>query len=247
MQKTRAVAPAYDAYDEGRQALADEQVDTALTLANKAIDLFPAEAHFYALRGDARLLDADYGKAVTNYDSAIRRRDDFFYYYLQRGLAKKSLGQTNGAAVDLERSIDMLPTAPAHYELGNIEAGRGDSTAAIAHYRAVAKSGGDYGKSATAKLVRLELPSNPGSYVPRRCDADANGNLIVSVKNDTPVTIVDVQLLIQYADGLGRQQQIRQAIRGAIRPGQIASLNTGLGPYTGGTCPAQVVAARVAE
>ena len=33
-----------------------------------------------------------------------------------------------------------------------------------------------------------------------------------------------------------------------VSPGQIASVNTGMGPYTSGSaCPAQVVAAQVAE
>ena len=32
-----------------------------------------------------------------------------------------------------------------------------------------------------------------------------------------------------------------------MAPDAIASVNTGLGPYTGGSCPAEVVAARYAE
>ena len=35
----------------------------------------------------------NYDWAATNYSRAIERRDDFFYYYLQRGLARKELGQ----------------------------------------------------------------------------------------------------------------------------------------------------------
>ena len=90
MQKTRAAKPAYDAYDEGRKALAEDKVDEALSLANKALDLYPEEAHFHALRGDIRLVADKYDMAVTNYNRAISRRDGFFYYHLQRGLARMS-------------------------------------------------------------------------------------------------------------------------------------------------------------
>ncbi|MGB5624633.1 MAG: M48 family metalloprotease, partial [Woeseiaceae bacterium] len=150
MQKTRAAKPAYDAYDEGRKALSEKKTDEALALANKALSLFPDEANFHALRGDARLVADKFDMAVTNYDRAIQRRDGFFYYHLQRGLAKKELGQTDGAVVDLENSIELLPTAPAHYALGGIAQARGNLPEAIKHYKVVAGAGGDYGKAATA-------------------------------------------------------------------------------------------------
>ncbi len=248
MQKTRAAKPAYDAYDEGRKALSEKKIDEALALSNKALSLFPQEAHFHALRGDVRLVADKFDMAVTNYNRAIERRNEFFYYHLQRGLAKKELGQTDGAVVDLERSIDLLPTAPAHYALGDIAQERGNRPEAIQHYKVVAKAGGDYGKAATAALVKLELPSNPGAYVSRRCDPDANGKLIVSVRNDTSVQLTGIQVSVQYVGETGRQQQSRYAIRGQIPPGQIASVNTGLGPYVAGSdCPVRVVAAEIAE
>lgn len=247
LQKTRAAKPAYDAYDEGRKALSEKKTDEALTLANKALSLFPDEAHFHALRGDVRLVADKYDMAVTNYNRAIERRDGFFYYHLQRGLAKKELGQTDGAVVDLERSIELLPTAPAHYALGGIARERGNLAEAVKHYRVVAQAGGEYGEAATADLVRLELPSNPGAYVSRRCDPDANGKLVVSVRNDTSVQLTGIQVAVQYTDSYGRIQQTRYAVGGQLPPGQIASVNTGLGPYAAGDCPVTVVAAELAE
>ncbi len=248
MRETRAAKPAYDAYDEGRKALSEKKVDEALALANKALGLFPKEAHFHALRGDVRLVAKKYDMAVTNYSRAIERRDDFFYYHLQRGLAKKEVGQTDGAIVDLEKSISLLPTAPAHYALGGIARERGDLQGAIGHYKVVAGAGGDYGEAASAELVRLELPSNPGAYVLRRCDPDASGKLIVSVKNNTSVPIAGVRFAVQYTGEDGRVRQVRQDVRGQIPPGQIASVNTGLGPYAAGSeCPVTVVSAQVAE
>ena len=248
MKKTRSALPAYEAHDEGRKALSEEKTNEALALANKAIDLFPQEAHFYALRGDVRLVSEDYDKAVTNYDSAIRRRDDYFYYHLQRGLANNELGNANAAAADLERSITMLPTGPAHYTLGKIEESRGNEDAALEHYLIVAKSGdGQLAQAATRKVQRLKLSDSPESFIPRRCDADSNGNLVVSVQNQTSWAIEGVEIAIEYTDSYGRAQQVRRSIPGQIAAGQVASVNTGLGPYTGGSCPARVIAARYAE
>ena len=161
MQRTMDSKPAYDAYDEGREALGDKKTGEALALANKALALYPAEAHFHALRGDVRLVIDQYDMAVTNYNRAIGRRGDFFYYYLQRGLARNELGQTSSAVVDLERSIELLPTAPAHYTLGTINVDRGNIDEAIKHFRIVAKSGGEYGAAATEQLRRLETQTRP--------------------------------------------------------------------------------------
>ena len=247
MGRTMELKPAYDAYDEGRKALAAKDLEKATAQVEKALSLFPGEAHFHALRGDIRLMQDNYDWAVTNYTRAIERRSEFFYYHLQRGIARKELGQQAAAVTDLERSLELLPTAPAHYALGDIAKQRGDMPRAIEHYRVVAKAGGDYGKLASAELVRLELPSNPGAYVNRACSADGNGRLIVSVRNESPVQIAGVQVAVQYVKD-GRQVQQRFNIAGQIPPGQIASVNTGLGPYTPDAgCPAQVVAADVAE
>lgn len=248
MKKTMATKPAYEAYDKGRKALSEKKTDEALAFANKAIDLFDGEAHFHALRGDIRLSADKYDMAVTNYDRAIARREGFFYYHLQRGIANKELGHVDSAVADLNRSIELLPTAPAHFALGDIAEKRGDFPAAIEHYKIVAKSGGDYGTRATAALVRLDLSANPGAYIARACSADGNSKLVVTVRNDTSVTVSDVQVAVTYTDASGRSTQQRFSIRGQIAPGKLASVNTSMGPYTSGaSCPAEVVAARIVD
>ena len=247
MARTMQLKPAYEAYDEGRKALAEKDIDKALSLASKALDQFAGEAHFHALRGDIRLVQDNYDWAATNYTRAIERRDDFFYYHLQRGIARKELGQDSAAVADLERSLELLPTAPAHYALGDLAKARGDVPKAIEHYRVVAKSGGEVGEAATAELAKLDLSANPGAYIASGCSADGSGKLIVSVRNDTPVQIRGIQVAVTYSDAGGSKQR-RFDIDGQLPPGQIASVNTGMGPYTSGSsCPAQVVAAEVVE
>jgi predicted Zn-dependent protease len=248
MRKTNQLKPAYEAYDEGRKALSDKNTELALAKVNEALKLFPDEAHFHGLRGDIRLVEDKFDMAVTNYGRAIDRRANFFYYHLQRGLARKELGQVDAAVVDLENSIALLPTAPAHYALGDIAKARGNYPEAIQHFKAVAQAGGEYGEAATGELVRLDLPSNPGAYINHACSADNSDNLVVSVRNETSVKVMGVQVAVQYDDASGRAQQKRFNVGGQIAPGGVASVNTGLGPYAAGSgCPAAVIAAQIAE
>jgi tetratricopeptide (TPR) repeat protein len=248
MEETMAAMPAYAAYDDGRKALAEDDTAEAVPQAEKAIGLFSKEANFYALRGDARLLDKQYDMAVKNYDSALRRRDNFFYYYLQRGRAYEELGDDDAAVVDLEKSLTLLQTAPAHSALGDIASRRGDRTAAIEHYRQVASGQGDIADAARESIVRLDLADNPGDYILMQCQADSLGNLQVLLKNNTTVSIDRVKLVISYTDQVRGSQQQQKSVDGRLAPGQVTSVRTSLGPYReAGTCPVTVVAARIAE
>ena len=247
MRKTREVLPAYEAYDKGRAALGKKDADAALVLANEALAAFPDEAHFHALRGDVRLMNEQYDMAVTNYNRAIGRRDDFFYYYLQRGIAQHELKRDDAARADLERSLEYLPTAPAHLVLGDIKAEQGAIDEAIDHYKVVAKSGGDIGQAAYERLVYLDLSNQPASYVASACGADANGQLSIQVRNDTPVAVTDVLVEIRYVDVTGAQQQRTQSFSGALEPGKVVTARTGLTAYPSTRCEAVVSRARPAD
>ena len=248
LERTEEVLPAYEAYDEGRKALAEKNSQLALAKAEEAIAILPQEAHFYALRGDARLIDEQYDMAVTNFDNAIERRDDFFYYWLQRGRAHERLGNEDSAVRDLQKSIEYLPTAPAHFTLGNIAAKRGDRAAAIQHYQVVAGGEGEIAEAARASLVRLDLAQNPGAYLLTRCDPASNGELVVSIKNNTSVPVADVRLSVQVRDSAGVPRRMDRRLTGTIDAGEVVSVPTGLGPYTAGSaCPVEITGARVAR
>jgi hypothetical protein len=77
---------------------------------------------------------------------------------------------------------------------------------------------------------------------------DGSGNLVVSVRNDTPLQISGVVVEVSYTDASGVAAQQRHSVRGQIPPGQIASVNTGMGPYSPSSgCPVEVVAAQIVE
>ena len=245
--RARAAKPAYDAYDEGREALADGKTEEALRLANEALKLFPEEANFHALRGDIRLTNEEFDMAETNYDRAIARRDSFFYYYVQRGITRHAQHKMNDAVRDLEQSIELLPTAPAHYTLGLIRKKQGQTAAAIEHFSIVAGSSGEYGKAAGAELARMQLAEQPGKFVSTSCDAGSNGNLIISVRNDATITIRGVRVRLDYSDNYGNTRREIVNVGDRIGAGQIARADTGIRVYEGTRCVEQVIAAQVAE
>jgi tetratricopeptide (TPR) repeat protein len=162
-------------------------------------------------------------------------------------LARNKLGQTDRAIADLERSLEYLPTAPAHFTLGKIKEERGLTDDAIEHYKVVAKSDSEYGKAANAALVRLELSSQPASYISSACGDDGGGRIVVRVRNDTGVPVRAVQVRFQYVDSGGDQRQRTQSFSGQIAPGKVASVKTGLAPYAGSRCSAAVISAQIVE
>ena len=248
LAKTMRLKPAYDEYDDGRKALSENRNDEALVHANEALKLFPDEAHFHALRGDVRLSNKQYDMAITNFNRAIVRRDVFFYYHLQRGIARHELGQTDAAVVDLENSLKLLPTAPAHYVLGEIKEERGNVSEAIEHYKVVAKSGGSsYAKAAAERLVRLELPSQPASYIASACGDDGSGQVAIQVRNGTSLPVTGLRVHIRYVDTSGAQRQLAQNISGVLDAGQTSVIRTGLKPSAGSRCESKVTAAQLAE
>ena len=246
LAETRAALPAYRAYEEGRKALADKDTATAAARAEEAIGLFPQEANFYALRGDARYMDEQYDMARTNYSSALLRRDDFFYYHLQRGLANLQLGNDDEAVVDLENSLGLLPTAPAHYALGTIAEKRGDTLRAKQHYDAAAGGSGEVANAARSSFVRLDIDENPGRYVSSRCDADQNGNLVVSLRNDTSRAMVGIGVTVEFVRSDGQRQAVDRVYSRSLASGGIGRLVTGLGPYPpGSACRTNVTSVRL--
>ncbi len=231
MAQTISAKPAYDAYDEGRKALTDKRADTALAKAEQAIRLLPGEAHFYALKGDAYLVEKNYPAASQAYTDAISRNDGFFYYPLQRGLIAERQRNDDAARRDLETSIKLLPTGPAYYSLGNIARRSGQLNEAKQYYAAAAGAQGEVGEAATAALMRLDLPDNPEKYLRKQAGLDPQGMLIVAIGNPTRVPVTDLSIAVQYVDGEGRTRTFRRNLTGSLAAGQQEQIATGLGPF----------------
>ena len=221
---------AYDHLDAGRKALKAGKTDTALSDAEKALEMEPREPLFHSLRGDVRFKQNRYQDAVINYDRALQLNNDFFLFYLQRGLANEKLGYRDKAYNDLEQSVKRLPTAPAMKALGDISQARGNYQEAKAFYRNAAGSKTPVGKEALASLIRLDLQDNPQNYLPVRFGLDREKYLVAQVDNSTNEPVTDVIVSIEFIDASGRRQQAQYKVSGHIGPGKKAMVSTGIGP-----------------
>lgn len=148
----KAAEPAYEAHDEGRRALAEGSLDTARAKAEEAIRLEPREAIFHALIGDVLATENNFAEAEQAYSRALQRDSDWFYHHLRRGMVRQELGQHAGARSDLHASLERLPTAQAHYYLGNVERADGNRPQAIQHYRQASQAEGEIGQAARRAL-----------------------------------------------------------------------------------------------
>ena len=229
--RLREREPAYDAYDEGRAALADDRTAEAERAAQRALRLLPQEANIHALLGDIDLKERRYSDAVRHYDDAIARDDNFFYYHLQQGLAQRQLRQWEESRTALETSVRLLPTAEAIYALGTLAEQRGDRQAALEYYSQAAGSGGPAGQAAEEATVRLDLPNNPGKYIQARGGLDNSGQLIVEVANPTRVAVTDVIVAVRYADSQGAIRELGRRVN-ELPAGEAMRFATGLGPFT---------------
>ncbi|MEW7982008.1 MAG: tetratricopeptide repeat protein [gamma proteobacterium symbiont of Phacoides pectinatus] len=117
--RLRELRPAYEAYDQGRKALAGGETKQALALAEQALGLESSEALFHGLKGEALARQGRTGEAESAYNRAVDLDPGFFRHYLQRGEVRLKQGRWGEAQADLKRSLALLPTADAQLPSGS--------------------------------------------------------------------------------------------------------------------------------
>ena len=220
--------PAYVAYDQAEQALADGDTRAAQLQVQKAIAIEPREGHFHSLLGDIEREGGRPDKARRHYDQAIALNSDFFYYHLKRGLLNEQLNDRKAARRDLERSVKLLPTANAFNALGNIARAERNYAAAKQYYAKAADHDSAIGKAAFAALVELDLPENPGKYLKVRTGVNQTGQLLAEISNPTPRDVTGLVLGLQYPDASGRMRSVRHSLSGRLQSGQRETVSLGI-------------------
>lgn len=220
------VKPAYDAYDKAIAAAVKEDYSTAQSELDTALALEPREAIFHALQGDLYAEKEDRPKALRSFNRAVQLDGGFFYHLLRRGQVRLELNELKDARADLEKSLELLPTAQAHYLLGNLDRNAGNMDSARYHYEQASQSDSTAGINAQRELVIMEIASNPGKFVATSFAADNNGRLFCLIGNRTKVDLTAISVMAIYIDDRGSTNQDRIMFSETLGGGKQDSLAT---------------------
>jgi predicted Zn-dependent protease len=223
-------ASAYEAQDNALKAAKAGDMKAANASIEKAIRLQPREPKFYGLKGDLALHQKQFRTALVQYDKAIRLDSNYFAYYLQKGYAKKALGDISGATKALEKSNQLLPTPNAQKTLGDLALRQGDRQRALQFYSSASTSRSEVGQEAMVSMVRLELEEKPAKYLKTRMGLDNQGRVVIVIYNQSPVPVRNVEVTIAYFDNRGQQisPPKRLRLRGKLSPGENGTITTRL-------------------
>ncbi len=230
-QKTaylRRVQPAYEAFDEANEALQEDNLAMAQEKIERALAIEPRESLFHALQGDIHALEKDHGKAARSYERAISANPELFYGHLRKGQMDYRLDQKSSARSSLDRSLELLPTAEAHYLLGMLDKESGNMNAAVEHFRTAAQSQSESGKKAARELVLLDLPNNPSKYVGARVAVDRQNVVWAQFGNLSSVPLEQIEISYAWLDERGQTRQDTRTYRGPLAPGAQDQVSLGI-------------------
>ena len=224
----RRVKPAYEAFDEANKAASDEDLALAQRKLNEAMAIEPRESKFHALQGDIHALNKKIDRALTSYRKAIEANPGFFYGYLRKGQMEFELEEFPAARSDLSTSLDMMPTAEAHYLLGRMDKNEGKTDQATKHFEAASKSDSESGRQANRELVLMDLAANPSKYIGSRAAIDNTNQVWVQFQNLTSVPMKDIVFSYAWLDEQGQTRKDRKIYRGPLGGGKQDQLKLGI-------------------
>lgn len=245
-------APAYKAQEEAVKALNNKDGKKALAELDQAIKIQPRDGYSWELRGHAWQMLNDNANADKAYTTAIAKNPDYFAPYLYRGALRYEQKKFNGAKADLQKSYQLLPTQAASYYLGEIALNEGDQQSAIKYLQAAAQGNNDMAKKAQAELAVQELEKTPAKYIPSGLSLSRDGYLLVTLQNNSPVTVTDIVLQVtkmQNTYVLGQGYTLNGPDQ--LAPGARTTIKTRIGPFAStaeaGGYSVTVIKAKIAQ
>jgi len=133
--------------EEGNHALEGGNLDGAIELFTKAIELHGRNAAYYESRGSAYGMKNDWPKAIDDFSQAIRLAPSASIH-CARGLAHKNMGAYDMAFIDFDAAISMAPSSDP--ERHNYHATRGSAY----------MDKGEYGKAIEDFGIAISIKDN---------------------------------------------------------------------------------------
>ena len=217
--------PAYDAYDKGRAALADNKLADAERFAagSRAVCCRPkrnstrCSATLRSSRNATtkpRATTATPSRATIGSSTTTCKKDLRIGSYAS---GTRRVPSSNAACSCCRRRTRITRSARSRSSAATVPA-------ALENYGRAAQSEGAAGKAAQDATVRLDLPTNPGKYLAARGTLDGDGELVVEVGNPTRIPVADVLGgTIRYADAQGAAREQSQQLTGQLAAGQAVA------------------------
>jgi len=236
-EKTRRLRTnntSYSQLDLANKALWEGKLDVAQHLAKEGREATPQEGRFLWILGRVCLQQMRYTEGITYFNQALVTDDQYFDYYLQRGICHLNLGNHKEALKDLRSSLALLPTADAHFHLGELALEMGDRAAAGHHLLQASASEGPLAALAAEQLAAMEIKENPAKYVSLKAALDKRGYLTIAAVNNSPVPVrnVVVSLRVVNAPNVRYSNKVIR-FKDEIASGKSSSSFTGIGPFDG--------------
>jgi tetratricopeptide (TPR) repeat protein len=222
------VQPAYEAYDEANQLASQDKLKEAQQKLDKALAIEPRESLFHALQGDIHAQEEKWRPALSAYTRAIDANPGLFYGYLRRGQVEYRRNQSDTARPDLEKSLELMPTAEAHYLLGMLDKTRGETAKAVQHFQSAANSQSASGQKARGELVRMDLPQNPARYVPSKAVVDKSNIVWAVFANQSGLDLKNIEVSFAWRDDAGRTRSSKTLYRGPLPNGKQDNVRLGI-------------------
>jgi len=252
MKPLLAIKPAYDKYDQALAAVEKKDLAKAKSLAAEAVRMEPREAQFQQLLGDIAVSEKRDQEALAYFQKAQQLNPKYFGSWLGGGVAQYRLNNKTVARQWLQRSYDLLPTAPAALYLGNISRDAGNTDAALQLYQAAASSGNSYGRDAQREAVLIDLPRRPSNYLAAQAVRDLSGKLLMQVQNRASVDVAGISITPIVVDAAGKITNTGRTVnvRGTLKSGAQVTMDAGLAGLSAEQIPGlrfRIESARVAE
>jgi serine protease Do len=107
------------------------ELPSALSAANRAIQINPRFAAAYSLRGNIRYISADYRGALADFSQAVQLNNRLASAYMGRGLSQSALSNPEGAIADYTQAIQLSPDSTAYYNRGVLQLNLGNQPSAL--------------------------------------------------------------------------------------------------------------------
>jgi hypothetical protein len=147
---------------------------------------------------------------------------------LRKGQLEYNRKRKSSARNNLQQSLDLLPTAEAHYLLAMIDRESGNTQSSIEHLKAAAQSNSEAGKAARRELILTDIGQNPSSYIASQAAVDSSNRVWVRIANKTDLAMQNIVISIAWLDERGQTRQGKRTYRGPLPGGEQDQLRLDL-------------------